>query len=288
MKKRDLLDLVTLSKPRIVILALMMATLGYFLGDPGPIDWLRFLGMLVGTGFVGAGACAFNQFAEIEIDKKMLRTQNRPLPSGRMEPQLAVKMGWAFSLFGIVVLSVFVNTPTAVLGAFTLLAYIGMYTPAKAVSPLSTLIGAIPGALPPLIGYAAGRGTIAPPGMVLFGILFLWQIPHFLAIGWLYRDDYSRASLPILTVVDLKGDLSAKQAVLYSIALIPLTLVPSLWGMAGENYFVGALALGLLFLFCSFFLAVRKNRVAARLLFLASLLYLPSLGGLMYWDRLPK
>jgi len=287
-KRRDIVDLVTLSKPRIVVLALLMSTLGYFLGDPGPIDWIRFLGMLLGTGLVGAGACAFNQHAEIEIDRKMNRTKNRPLPAGRMEPALAAKMGWGASLLGTIVLAVFVNSPTAFLGGLTLFAYIAMYTPSKTASPLSTLIGAIPGALPPLIGYAAGRGTINGPGLVLFGILFLWQIPHFLAIGWLYREDYSRASLPILTVVDSNGDLSAKQAVLYSLALIPLTLVPTLWGMAGENYFVGALALGLLFLFCSFLLAVRKNRMAARTLFLASLFYLPFLGGLMYWDRLPK
>jgi heme o synthase len=288
MKKDDLVaDLFILVKPRIVVLALLMATLGYFLGDPGQLDWSKFLGMLIGTGLVGAAACAFNQHAEIEVDRKMNRTKNRPLPAGRIAPAFALKVGGVMTALGVIILVIFVNTPTAVLGAFTLFSYIAIYTPAKPVSPLSTLIGAVPGALPPLIGYVAGRGTLGAPGLILFGILFLWQIPHFIAIGWLYREDYSRASLPILTVVDSNGELSSKQAILFSLALLPLSLVPTLWGMAGESYFVGALLLGLLFLFCSFFLAIRKTRFAARTLFIASLVYLPALGGLMFWDRLP-
>lgn len=288
MSKEKFIDLVTLTKPRIVILALMMASLGYFLGQPGYFSWFTFLSMLVGTALVGMAACTFNQHAEIDLDKKMKRTQNRPLPSGRVDPLIAIQLGWVSAILGEIILGLFVNPTTAILGAITLFSYVALYTPSKLLNPFSTLIGAIPGAIPPLMGWAAARDSISGFGLVLFGILFLWQIPHFLAIGWIYREDYSKASVPILTAVDNTGFFTAKQSVLYTLALLPLTLVPTLWGISGVYYFAGALLLGSLFFISTLYLSIEKNIKAARWLFFISILYLPLLGGLMLWDKLPR
>jgi heme o synthase len=281
-------DVFELSKPRIVLLALLMAALGYFMDPLVELETLRFVGMLVGTGLVGIAACAFNQHAERDIDSRMWRTMDRPLPSGRVEPKVALQLGWASAILGVLFLIILVNPVTAILGGFTILMYLGIYTPSKKLSPLSTLVGAIPGAMPPLMGWTAAHGSISPEGLLLFSILFVWQIPHFLAIGWIYREDYERGGLPILSVVDEMGSATAKHAVLYSVVLVPLTLVPSLWKITGTAYMWGAIFLGVVFLLASLMLAIQRTKFFARILFFASLIYLPALGVLMLWDRASK
>jgi len=279
-------DLVQLTKPRICVLALLMSTLGYMMGSSGEISGWHFFFTLLGTGLVGASSCILNQVAEEEVDGLMLRTQNRPIPAKRISSSEAIKLGAIMGVLGEIILLVGVNAITAILGAVTLLTYVGVYTPSKKATPMSTLIGAIPGAMPPLMGWTASYGSVSIQGVVLFMILFLWQIPHFLAIAWLYREDYARASLPILSVVDDNGSATSKQVVLYSIALLPLTLVPTVWGITGIIYLWGALILGLVYLFCGLLLSVYQTRRYARLLFIVSIVYLPILGGLMVWDRI--
>jgi protoheme IX farnesyltransferase len=287
-KKKDpshFSDLLQLTKPRICVLALLMSTLGYLMGSHSAISKWHFFFTLLGTGLVGAASCIFNQVAEKDVDSLMLRTLNRPIPAGRILPKEALKVGIVLGIFGEIILLVAVNSVTAILGAITLLTYVGVYTPSKKTTPMSTLIGAIPGAMPPLMGWTASYGSVSIQGLILFMILFLWQIPHFLAIAWLYKEDYARASLPILSVVDTNGSATSKQVILYSIALLPLTLVPTVWGITGVAYLWGALALGILFLLCGILLSVYQTRGYARLLFIVSIIYLPVLGVLMVWDR---
>lgn len=279
-------DIVTLTKPRICVLALLMSTLGYMMGKHSDLSGWHFFFSLLGTGLVGAASCIFNQIAEKEVDSLMLRTQNRPIPAGRINSSEALKIGLVMGILGEMVLLTAVNSITAILGAVTLLTYVGVYTPSKKTTPMSTLIGAIPGAMPPLMGWTASYGSVSIQGILLFMILFLWQIPHFLAIAWLYREDYARASLPILSVVDQNGSATAKQVIIYSIALLPLTLVPTVWGITGITYLWGALILGLIYLVCGILLSVYQTRSYARLLFLVSIFYLPVLGFLMVWDRI--
>lgn len=284
--KQNLIDVFEMTKPRICMLALSMAALGYFLGSEGAIRWGRLFWTLTGLAFVGAACGAVNQYLERDIDGMMWRTMSRPLPSGRLKPSTALWIGFITAVLGEIILLSAVNSVTALLGAFTMFFYLGVYTPSKRVSSLSTLIGAIPGALPPLMGWTASYGVVTMEGLLLFAILFLWQVPHFLAIAWIYREDYARARLPILSVVDVEGSETAKQIILYSIVLIPLTLVPSLWGVTGHHYFLGAFALGLAFLLYGIRLAMQRNHYSARQLFLVSILYLPLLGLLMVWDRI--
>jgi protoheme IX farnesyltransferase len=278
-------DLFELTKPRICLLALMMAALGYFCGNAGQSSILALFVLLVGLGFIGAASGILNQYLERDIDARMWRTMNRPLPAERFPQRDAIVWGFVLAILGEMILLIAVNSITAVLGALTLFLYLAVYTPAKRVSSLSTLIGAIPGAMPPLMGFTASYGRIGPEGFLLFVILFLWQIPHFLAIAWIYREDYRRADLPILSVVDVDGDRTAKHVILYSAALCPLTLVPAIWGVTGPLYFAGAVLLGLLLFACGMCLAVKRNVAYARLLVVASILYLPALGLMMVWDR---
>lgn len=276
-----------LTKPRLTALAVLMGVLGFSLsrslGDL-PFSWPAFLGMLVGICLVGISCSALNQYLERDLDARMRRTERRPLPAGQIAPAKALRLGVLTGLVGTLVLLVLTNALTAVLGAATLLFYLGVYTPAKRLSTLSTLVGAIPGAMPPLLGWTAGSGELTPEGFLLFGILFLWQIPHFLAIGWIYREDYARAPFPVLPVTDATGAETARQALCYTLALVPVTLLPAYWGMAGTVYFVGALALGLALLALVVALA-RSHAVSdARRVFFFTLLYLPALTGLMIWD----
>jgi heme o synthase len=278
-------DYLELTKPRICLLALMMSTLGFILGSVGPVNPVRLFWSLLGIGLVGAASGILNQYIEREWDGQMWRTLNRPLPSGRVSPDHALHLGLLTGAIGETILLFAVNPVTAVLGATTLLFYLGIYTPSKRVSSLSTLIGAIPGAMPPLLGWTAAQGTLGAQGMLLFAILFVWQIPHFLAIAWIYREDYARGNFPVLPVIDEQGSDTAKQVIIYSLVLLPLTLVPAAWGVAGKIYFYGALVLGSLFLVQGIFLAVYRSKPYARRLFFASILYLPLLGFLMVWDR---
>lgn len=275
-----------MTKPRICVLALVMAAVGFFLGSPRPVDYVLLTWSMLGIGLLGASSGILNQYMERELDAQMWRTLNRPLPSGRLAPARALWVGWGMAIGGVVVLLFFSNPVTTVLGALTLLFYLGVYTPAKRVSSMSTLVGAIPGAMPPLLGWTAGHGSLGGEGWILFAILFLWQIPHFLAIAMIYKDDYQRAKFPILTVVDPAGFQTSKQIVLYALVLMPLTLVPVAWGTAGDWYFLGALILGSLFLAFSISLAIRRTLPQARRLFFFSLIYLPLIGFLLAWDRI--
>ena len=277
-------DFAELTKPRITSLVLVTAAVGYAVGALGPFSVLRFLLFMTGTALLCGGASALNQFAERDADARMLRTQRRPLPAGRLRPEEAMVFGLALSAAGLVFL-VFVNPLTLALGAVSLSTYVLVYTPLKRVTSLSTVVGAVPGALPPLMGWAAARGSIGAAGLGLFAILFLWQLPHFLAIGWLYRDDYARGGFPMLAVTDPDGSSTGRQAVLYATALLPVTLAAGLLASAGKGYLWGALLLGAAFLACAAVFAGRRTAPAARLLFFASVLYLPLVLGLMVFDR---
>lgn len=283
-EQKFFLDLVDLTKPRICFLSLVMAAWGFLLGSGDAFLTGKFAGLLVGLGLVGAASGVFNQVVEKDIDAKMKRTSFRPLPAGRVEDKQALVLGFVCAILGEIILVVFVNPLTATLAALTILSYIGMYTPSKQLTPFSTLIGAIPGALPPLTGYTAAAGNFGKMGIWIFCLLFLWQVPHFLAIGWVYREDYKRASLPILSVTDQEGLDSSKQVVNYLLALLPLTLLPVVWNVTGELYLWGALILGIVFLLSGILLAWKRNLQFAKLLFIVSILYLPLLGGLMVWS----
>lgn len=277
-------DFVELTKPRITMLVLLTAAVGYSVGLAGRFDPASFLLFLAGTALLCGGASALNQYLERDADALMVRTSRRPIPAGRVRPEEALAFGLALSAVGLLLLAP-VNLLTCALGAFSLLSYVLAYTPLKRVTSLCTVVGAVPGALPPLMGWAAAQGSLGLAGWALFLVLFLWQLPHFLAIGWLYREDYARGGFPMLAVTDPDGSSTGRQAVLYATALLPVTMAAGLLASAGRGYLWGALALGLAFLSCAVLFARRRTIPAARHLFLASVLYLPVLLGLMVFDR---
>ncbi|MEP6993255.1 MAG: heme o synthase [Acidobacteriota bacterium] len=279
-----LADFLELTKPRITALVLLTAAVGYAVAGQGAFQAPRFLLFLAGTALLCGGASALNQYVEREADGKMLRTNRRPIPAGRVRPEEALRFGLALCAAGLLALSG-VNVPTFVLGAASVLSYVLAYTPLKRVTSLCTVVGAVPGALPPLMGWTAARGDLGPAGWALFAILFLWQLPHFLAIGWLYREDYARGGFPMLAVTDPDGSASGRQMVLYTTALLPVTLAAGVLASAGRGYLWGAVVLGLAFLACAVLFAARPNPGAARRVFLASVLYLPVLLGLMVFNR---
>jgi protoheme IX farnesyltransferase len=247
---------------------------------------LRLVGMLVGTGLVAGGASAFNQVYERDVDALMRRTRLRPLPDGRVQPAEALAFAAAVSATGLLILAATANLLSAAVAFATLLTYVVVYTPLKRRTSLATVIGAIPGALPPVIGWAAARGSLSREAWTLFGIVFLWQLPHFLAIAWMFRDDYGRAGFPLLPVVEPDGRSTGRQALLYAAALIPLSLVPTLMGLAGEVYFAAALVLGLAFLALTVRFARTRTVRDARRLFFSSIIYLPLIWILMIADKL--
>src|SRR5690242_3324090 len=224
----------------------MSTAVGYYFGLPASAHWitLQLLHTIVGTALLASGTAALNQWYERDADRKMRRTADRPLPAGRLDPTRALLFGIALSAIGFVELWLGVNRLSAAVGAFTLASYLFLYTPMKTRTWWSTTVGAIPGAMPPVIGFAAAAGTLTRESWVLFAILFLWQFPHFYAIAWMYKEDYARAGIQMLPVVDPDGRSTARQIVLYGIALIPVSLIPSLLGMVGSIYLVGALLLG--------------------------------------------
>jgi protoheme IX farnesyltransferase len=240
---------------------------------------------LLGTALVACGASALNQFLERDLDARMRRTENRPLPSGRMTPDTVLVLGVLFSVAGLVYLAAGVNVLTSFLGAVTLVSYVFIYTPLKRVTTLNTLVGAIPGAIPPLMGWTAATGEISAAGWSLFAILFIWQLPHFMAIAWVYREDYARAGFKMLPVIDPDGGKTAAHAVCHSIGLIPVSLFPALLGIAGAVYFCGALLLGIIFLFFAIQFSRQLTADRARNLFIASIVYLPVLLGLLVLDK---
>jgi len=273
-------DFLALTKPRLNLLVVATTLAGYYLGaerfDPGLLT-----STVVGTALVAGGAAAFNQIFERNTDALMRRTRTRPLPGGRMRVVTAVWFALALSLGGLALLAVGANRLAAGVAAATLLSYALVYTPLKSKTSLSTLVGGVPGGLPAMIGWAAATNTLSAEAWVLFAIVFLWQMPHFLAIAWLCREDYARAGLPMLPVVEPDGRSTGRQVVLYASVLVPVSLAPTLVGLAGRVYFGGALILGLIFLGFAVQFARQRTNDTARRLFLGSISYLPLLWGLM-------
>ena len=277
-------DFLALTKPRITMLVLLTAAVGYAVAGQGRFETGNFLLFLAGTGLLCGGASALNQYLERDADARMVRTSRRPIPAGRVRPEEALLFGLGICGAGFLVLAT-VNLLTLWLGAASVASYVLAYTPLKRVTSLCTVVGAVPGALPPLMGWTAVRGSFGPAGWALCAILFLWQLPHFLAIGWLYRDDYARGGFPMLAVTDRDGGATGRQMVLYATALLPVTLAAGILASTGPGYLFGALGLGLAFLACAAAFAWKRTAGAARRVFLASVLYLPVLLGLMVFDR---
>jgi protoheme IX farnesyltransferase len=240
---------------------------------------------ILGTGLIASGTAALNQWYERAADLKMHRTAGRPLPSGRLIAGRALAFGIALSVAGFLELWLGVNLLSGLIGAFTLASYLFLYTPMKQRTWWSTTVGAVPGAMPPMIGYAAAAGAITRESWVLFAILFLWQFPHFYSIAWMYKEDYARAGIRMLPVVDPDCRSTARQIVLYGIALIPVSLVPAMLGMTGRIYLIGALILGLVYLYSGVRVAMERTLLRARAVLLTSVLYLPLIYGLMLLDR---
>jgi heme o synthase len=280
-----LADYLELTKPRITFLVLVTTAVGYLMGA-ADVDFWQLAIVLAGTGLVSAGACALNQVWERESDGRMRRTEARPLPAGRMGLAEAVWFSSGISVAGLLILSLGVHLLAGAVAASTLAMYIFLYTPAKKRTSLATVIGAVPGALPPVIGWAAARGAMGSGAWVLFSIMFFWQLPHFLAISWIYREDYARAGFPLLAVEDPNGHSTGRQMVLYSLALLPVALAPTVLRLTGLVYFGGALALSLGFLAASVGFAFERSVRAARRVFLLSIVYLPVLLALMVGSRL--
>jgi protoheme IX farnesyltransferase len=277
-------DFLELSKPRITSLVVVTAAVGYALGAP-VFQTGVFVAVLAGTALVAGGASVLNQYAERDFDARMLRTRHRPLPAGRLQPAEALAFGLILSAAGLTLLAAGTNALTAVLGLAASASYVFLYTPLKRVTSLCTVVGAIPGAIPPLMGWAAARGGLDRTAWALFSILFLWQLPHFLALAWMYREDYARGGFPMLAVSDADGSSTGRQALLYSAALLPVTLAAGLFAGAGSVFLWGGLAAGLAFLAGAALFARRREIAWARRLFFASVLYLPAVLGLMVFDR---
>ncbi len=277
---------IELTKPTITWLILMSVGMGYYFGlHGGPWRWMVLLNTLIGAGLMASGTATLNEWYEREGDAKMRRTRMRPIPSGRVSARGALVFGAAISAAGFLELALAVNPLAATWGLITLLTYLFVYTPLKRRTPHATTIGAFPGAMPPLIGYAAAAGSLSAEAWVLFAILFLWQFPHFLSIAWLYREDYGRAGIRMLPVVEPDGKSTARQIVICSILLLPASLAPSYLAMSGKVYLFGALALGLAFLYAGLRVVFERSTIRARQVLLASVVYLPLLYGLMLLDR---
>jgi protoheme IX farnesyltransferase len=275
---------IELTKPRITWLIVMSAAIGYYFGHSGAWDVWGVINTLLGTGLVASGTAALNQWYEREADRKMRRTQMRPLPSGRLTAAQALWFGIGLAVVGGLELGFGVNWLASGLCLATLALYLFLYTPLKQKTWWSTTIGAIPGAMPPLIGFAGAADKLTPEAWVLAAILFLWQFPHFYAIAWMYREDYSRAGIKMLPVVEPDGESTARQILLYSVLLIPISLLPKWMGMAGTVYLVGALTLGLWFLYSGVRVSLDRTKVRARKVLLTSVVYLPVLYALMVLD----
>lgn len=279
-------DYVELTKPRIAVLVLFTVGAGVLLASGRNFSFLLLLHTVFGTALVAAGASALNQWLESDSDALMRRTQKRPLPSGRLQATEVFVFGLALGLGGVLYLALTLSHLLAALfAAVTFVLYVAVYTPLKRRTPLNTLIGAVPGALPPIIGWCAVRGELSREASVLFLILFLWQVPHFLAIAWIYRDEYARAGLLMLPVVDRAGQRTSHNMILYCLALLTVSLQPALFGEAGSLYFGGAILLGLMFLAAALGFQRRRTHCQARRVLRASLLYLPGLLALLLLDR---
>jgi protoheme IX farnesyltransferase len=277
--------LLALAKPRVNTLVVLTTAAGFYLASGNSIDLPRLLITIAGTGLVAGGAAAFNQVSERESDRQMHRTRMRPLADGRLEPQEATAFGLALTIAGLAALGIGTNVRATVVALATIVTYTAVYTPLKRRTWMSALVGAVPGALPPLIGWAAARDAVSAGGWALFAIVFVWQIPHVQAIAWMYRDDYQRAGFPVLSVTHPDGRRTAREVMVYASALIPVSLGPAMLGLAGSLYVIGALVLGMLLWAAALRFAARRTLNDARRLFLGSLVYLPLLWALLIADN---
>jgi protoheme IX farnesyltransferase len=278
-------DFLQLTKPRLNALAVATALGGYYMAGGGEREFSLLFNTIVGTALVAGGSAAFNQYYERVTDGLMRRTRERPLPDRRMQAGDALWFAIVLSAAGLLQLALGANPLAAAVALVTLVAYVGVYTPMKRRSPFSTVIGAIPGALPPIIGWAAVRGSLEPVSWALFAVGFLWQMPHFLAIAWLYRADYERAGFPMLPVIEPDGRSTGRQAVAYAAALLPVSLAPSAFNLAGPLYFGAAFALSAAFLALAIRFAATRSTASARWLFFGSIVYLPILWAFMLADK---
>lgn len=268
-------------------MVVLTALAGFYLGSAGQMELVRLFPLLLGTGLVAGGGGALNNFMERDADSKMRRTRNRPLPAGRMSPVHVMIFGGVLSASGLLFLAFTINGITAILAGISWISYVFIYTPLKRISPMATLIGAVPGALPPVGGWAAATGQITYPAWILFAILFMWQLPHFLAIAWLCKDDYARGGFPMLTVLRNSRQLTGRQMTLYSAGLLVVSLLPALIGLAGMLYLIGAFTAGLVFLGVNIVVARTTTKVNARRVLWASIFYLPFVLILMMIDKMP-
>jgi len=275
-----------LVKLRLSFLVLLTTLVGFYLGSGIQLDYISMFHTLLGTGLLACGAAALNQLWEKDYDAQMRRTADRPLPSGRLQPTTVLVLGGVAAIVGLLWLVLGVNLLTAFLGAFTLASYLLVYTPLKRITPFNTMIGAVPGALPPLMGWTAATGELSAPGWVLFGILFFWQLPHFLAIAWIYREEYAKAGFVMLPMVDPDGVRTGRQAITHTLGLLSLSIAPSLLGVTGRWYFATALVLSLIFLWSAIQFSRYLTLQRARQLFVVSIIYLPLLLGFMVVDKI--
>ncbi len=275
---------VELTKPRITFLIALTSAAGFCLGSKGQVDYVVLAHSLFGIAMLSSGIATLNQYMERGLDSRMRRTIARPLPAGKLTPFHALIFGVALTVVAEIYLAAFVNLVTAAFGITVIVGYLLCYTPLKTRTSLSTIVGAFPGAMPPLMGWTAATGQAGTEAWALFAIMFVWQFPHFLAIAWMYREDYARAGILMLPVVEPEGRITAQQIVIWSLLLVPVSLFPSVLGTTGTIYFFGAFALGLLLLATSIHAAFSNSRKGARRLLLASVLYLPILFGLMVFS----
>jgi protoheme IX farnesyltransferase len=274
-------DLFTLTKARLSLLVIVTTCVGFLLASPSPLDWLQLVNATLGTALAAAGAGALNQWMEIRVDRLMERTRQRPLPAGRMRPATALLLGLALSAAGTAWLGWTCNALAAALAAATVVTYIVLYTPLKRKTSLCTIVGAVSGALPPMIGWVAARPSLELGAWVLFGILFTWQMPHFLAIAWMYRDEYAQAGFVMLRRDDFSGSSTALEALGFTFALVAITMIPFWSGLLTDSYLSGALLLDAAMCGCAVRFLVERTREAARMLFFASIIFLPLILGLM-------
>ncbi len=283
--RQRVMDYMALAKPRVVVMVMAVTVAGFYMGTTGTADWRRLLHLLIGVALAGGGTLALNQYMERDEDALMVRTQNRPLPDGRLQPLAAMWFGVVLTVFGLLYLTLMAHPLAGLVTLVTAATYLFGYTLLKLRTSLCSVVGAVPGALPPVTGWVAARGQFDSEVWVLFAILFLWQLPHSLAIAWLYRDDYARAGFRLLPVIEPDGRSTGRQIVANCLALLGVGLLPTLVGLTGPVYFVAALLLGLAFLGFGIDLALSRTDEAARRLVLASLVYVPLVFLLMVLDK---
>lgn len=283
---RRMSTFVELTKPRLVSMILITTSAGFYLASPQPLNWLQFIHAIIGTGLSAAGVLALNQYLERDLDAQMVRTCHRPLPDQRLQPTTALSFGVLITASGLLHMAFSVNALSALVTSAIVVTYLFVYTPLKQKTSLCTVVGAVPGALPPVIGWVAARGTLNIEACVLFAILFLWQLPHSLSIAYIYRDEYAKAGFRLLPVIHPDGKSTGRQIVSNCLGLLAVALLPTLIGIAGIVYFFAALALSAGFLGFGISLSISRSTVSARRLLYASLIYLPLVFLVMALDKM--